>query len=271
MNRMSAVAGVACACNLLACTVWSPGVLVRAAAGEAGTKGSVTVVAELFTSEGCSSCPPADDVLTRLVSSQPVPGVEIVALGEHVDYWDRLGWRDPFSSASFTSRQSQYGARVFRTDNIYTPQIVIDGQFEGNGSDFNAIRKAVLEAAQSPKAALTLAARRDGDRLSVDVQVDVPPDLVRQKTADVTLAVTEDHLVTHVRRGENGGRTLTHSAVVRSFTTVGELLPQSRTFSTTASTTLAPDWKRENLRIVVFVQERQSRRILGAGSFAEAR
>ena len=268
MNRMSAVVGVACACGVIA-WIASPSDAV-VAGSRMDVQAPVTVVAELFTSEGCSSCPPADDVLTRLVNGQPVPGVTIVGLGEHVDYWDRLGWRDPFSSPNFTSRQSQYGARVFRTGNIYTPQIVIDGRLEAVGSDFAAIRKAVLEAAQSPKASLSVAARRDGDNLSVDVHVDESPGVSGREPADVMLAVTEDHLVTNVRRGENGGRTLTHSAVVRSLITVGELAPQDHAFAKTASTPLAHDWNAENLRIVAFVQERQSRRIVGAGSFALA-
>lgn len=268
MNRMSAVVGAVCVCGVVAWVASTPRAVV--ARTSMAVQSPVTVIAELFTSEGCSSCPPADDVLTRLVNSQPVPGVTIVALGEHVDYWDRLGWRDPFSSASFTNRQSQYGANVFRTGNIYTPQIVIDGQLEGIGSDFNAIRKAVLKAGQSPKVTLMVAARREGDNLSVDVQIDAPPEVVRKETADVMVAVTEDRLVTNVRRGENGGRTLTHSAVVRDLITVGELSPQNRMFSQTASTPLSQDWKLANLRTVAFVQERQSRRMLGAGSFALA-
>jgi hypothetical protein len=226
----------------------------------------VMVMVELFTSEGCSSCPPADDVLTRFITTQPVSGVIVVALGEHVDYWDRLGWRDPFSSASLTSRQTQYGATVFRTGNIYTPQMVIDGRLEGIGSDFGAIRKAVLEAARTPKANITVSARREGDDVRVNLSVDAQ--VPGKEPADVTVAITEDRLVTAVRRGENGGRTLRHSAVVRSMTTVGELMPGNLTFKKSVSSALARDWKSENLRLVAFVQERQSRRIVGVGTVA---
>ena len=98
---------VAVACDAVAC---DDGARLGAAPG---TTARTIVVAELFTSEGCSSCPPADDVLSQLLRRQPIRGVEVLALGEHVDYWDRLGWRDPFSSATFTTRQSQYEAQVF--------------------------------------------------------------------------------------------------------------------------------------------------------------
>ncbi len=230
----------------------------------------VAVVAELFTSEGCSSCPAADDVLSRLVASQPVAGVEIIALGEHVDYWDRLGWRDPFSSASFTSRQSQYDAKVFHGNSIYTPQIVVDGQSEHVGSDAGAVRRAIEKAAQQPKAAVDVVARVEGDRVHVDVRVDASPEVPLRDTADVIIAITEDQLVTNVRRGENAGRVLKHSAVVRSLSTVGTLSPRQRTFSVTAPLALSRDWKPEHLRVVVLVQETQSRRMVGAGSFTLA-
>ena len=226
------------------------------------------VVAELFTSEGCSSCPAADDVLTRLVVSQPIPGVEIIALGEHVDYWDRLGWRDPFSSAGYTARQSQYGSHVFRTGNIYTPQLVIDGQLETIGSDFSGIRKAALTAARHPKASVRLAFTDAPGSPGIDVRANISEQVVLRERADVLMAITEDGLFTNVRKGENGGRTLRHTAVVRSLSIIGAVSAEKRALTMTAPLLLSTDWKRENLRVVVMIQEPQSRRIVGAAAMS---
>src|SRR5260221_9151119 len=120
---------------LLATTAFGDSVRLGAAPGSAPRS---IVVVELFTSEGCSSCPPADDVLSQLAHRQPVAGVEVLTLSEHVDYWDRLGWRDPFSSAMYSTRQSNYDARVFHRHGVYTPQLVVDGQLERVGSDVSA-------------------------------------------------------------------------------------------------------------------------------------
>jgi hypothetical protein len=257
---------LACAFGVLASGACAYGDGVGLGAAPVPTTRTI-VVAELFTSEGCSSCPPADDVLSQLVHRQPVAGVDVLALGEHVDYWDRLGWRDPFSFPALTARQSAYEARVFHTGNIYTPQLVVDGQLERVGSDVNAVQRAIKQAAQAPKAAVEVALARATDpNLRVEVHVNVPPDLAIRDAADVLVAVTEDSLVSDVRRGENRGRTLKHSAVVRSLTTIGVLTPQEHMFSTAASVPWAPEWKSANVRVISFVQERQSRRIVGAGS-----
>ena len=156
---------------------------------------------------------------------------------------------------------------MFHTNSIYTPQLVVDGQLERVGSDLDAVQRAIRQAAQAPKATIGLTISQETDaKLRVDVHVDVPPELVIHDTADVLVAVTEDHLMTDVRRGENRGRTLKHSAVVRSLTTVGALRAQEHTFSTTAFVPWAPDWKSANVRAISFLQERQSRRVVGAGS-----
>lgn len=224
------------------------------------------VIAELFTSEGCSSCPPADDLLRELVATQPIDGVEVVALGSHVDYWDRLGWRDPFSSPVFSARQSAYAAAVFRSDRIYTPQLVVDGRLEVVGGDRHAVQQALRAAAHHDKAAvLVTVSAPDQGRMGVEVAIDVPPHQTHA-AADVLVAVTEDDLVTRVQRGENGGRTLSHTAVVRSLTTVGRLAADARTATVAAVIPVAAQWQMSNLRIVALVQEQASRRIVGAGA-----
>src|SRR5579859_6872600 len=113
------------------------------------------VIVELFTSEGCSSCPPADALLARLDQEQRIGNAEIIALEEHVDYWDQLGWRDPFSGRQWTERQQDYAA-VFRNDGVYTPQMVVDGRAEFVGSSQSRARSAIAEAVREPKAEVTL-------------------------------------------------------------------------------------------------------------------
>jgi hypothetical protein len=233
-----------------------------------------TVVVELFTSEGCSSCPPADQVLSRLESPRnpavvrgkqaPIsvqPGVEVIALGEHVDYWDQLGWKDRFSSPLFSARQQDYG-RAFHLESVYTPQMVVNGQTEILGSDSRAVQYAIAKAAKEPQAQVAIA-MTSADTVSFSVSK-LPSG---SHEADVLLGVAEGGLVTSVYGGENGGRQLRHAAVVRSLTSLGRLDPKRPgEYSAVAQLNLRPDWNRANLKLVLFVQDRVTRRILGAAS-----
>jgi hypothetical protein len=255
-----------CVAGALVITVWSAEHGQLMTVTPASSVFRPVVVAELFTSEGCSSCPPADDVLSQL-ARQPASDVEVLALGEHVDYWDRLGWRDPFSSPAYSSRQSNYDTRVFHRNEVYTPQLVIDGRFESVGSDVDGIHHAITQAAAAPKALVEVTIVSAHDRqLGVTVHVGVPPALTLRESVDVLVAVAEDNLLSRVRRGENGGRTLRHSGVVRSLTSVGTLSPHDRVWSTSAAVVLEPEWQPANVRVVSVLQERESRRIVGAGS-----
>jgi hypothetical protein len=229
----------------------------------------VPVVVELFTSEGCSSCPPADEVMTKLVSQQPVAGAEIIGIGEHVDYWDRLGWRDPFSSATFSARQSDYASRVFHTGNIYTPQMVVDGHEQFVGSDYRAATAAIARAASLPGARMHIAltvSRVSAPSVQVMTHVESPIGAPLTGTAEVFLVVTEDGLVTQVRRGENGGRQLRHSAAARSITSAGLLRSEGSSWSVTTNVHVSPDWNPGRIRIVAFAQDRATKRILGAAT-----
>jgi hypothetical protein len=114
------------------------------------------VLVELFTSEGCSSCPPADRLMMELERAPRVAKAEVIVLGEHVDYWDRLGWVDPYSSAGFSDRQARHAAR-FGLGGPYTPQVVIDGQAEAVGSDRPRVLQAITEASSRQKATVTSA------------------------------------------------------------------------------------------------------------------
>ncbi len=215
------------------------------------------VLVELFTSEGCSSCPPADALLSSIAREQPVPGAEIVPLELHVTYWDNLGWKDPASLQAATARQQAY-ARTFNLGDIYTPQTVIDGRAQEIGSDEAAIKKAVAKAAAQPHVRLALAPSVDGVKL--DASVTFGRATSSRGACDLLVAVVEDGVTSAVRSGENGGRTLHHDAVVRAIavTPIG-----GEVNSAHVPLTLDPKWPREHLRVVAALQER-SGHILGA-------
>lgn len=241
------------------------GTLIARPAADAGAERRVPVVVELFTSEGCSSCPPADQVLAHLIDQQPVPGVEIIGLSEHVDYWNRLGWTDPYSDARFTARQREY-AGAFSGSGLYTPQAVVDGRIELVGSSLARVRDAVAQAGREPKVAIAIArVARAGDAVTLDVRVPEPTTLGPDGFADVVLAVTEDDLTSDVRRGENQGRRLAHSAVVRRMTVIGRVT-RAAPLATRSVVSIRAGWKPDRLRAVVFAQDARTRAILGAAS-----
>lgn len=220
------------------------------------------VVVELFTSEGCSSCPPADLVLQRLEAGVGVPGAYVIALGEHVTYWDRLGWKDRFSADVFTKRQEDYTWQ-FRTDSAYTPQMIVNGQAEFVGSDEQRARREILKAAQGPTAKVDLGIA--GGLVNINA-TGLP---AGAKDADVLLAITESHLDTDVQHGENSGRKLRHTGVVRSLANVGRIdNPKDGNYAAQVHYRLDPTWKAENLKLVVFLQSRRTKRIWGAGAIA---
>ena len=213
------------------------------------------VLVELFTSEGCSSCPPADRVLAQLESEQPNKNAEIITLALHVDYWDNIGWKDKFSSALYSQRQNVYG-QAFKIGQIYTPQMVVDGEKQFVGSSLSEANKAITESAKDEKANVELAASDNSLKIKIS---DVP----KHENASVFLAIAEDNLSTSVKGGENSGRKLDHTSVVRELKSIGSLTAQQNSFDNSVAVQMQPDWKKENLKFVVFVQENGSRKILG--------
>jgi hypothetical protein len=226
---------------------------------------AVPVIVELFTSEGCSSCPPADALLLKLENDQPIPGAEILALEEHVDYWNHLGWNDRFSSFDYTARQYVYAGSL-GNGNAYTPQMVVNGQFELVGSRAGQAKDAIEHAAALPRSTVSLTQLHLApDEGEWTVTTDHLP--VSGDSAELWIAITETHLHSSVRAGENSGEDLYHAAVVRRLAKLASLDGRKlEPFSTTAKIPLRPEWKRENLRVVAFVQEKKSRHILGAVS-----
>jgi hypothetical protein len=227
----------------------------------------VPVLAELFTSEGCSSCPPADDLLRRLITDQPVEGVEVVGVSEHVDYWNRLGWKDPFSSSRFSERQHEY-AKAFGTDRVYTPQLVVDGRVEVVGSDWPAVRRAIAGAARTGHATLTVAASRLANARSVSIRVEI--DNLSHEAATgsvhVIVAVVEDDLTSSVLRGENAHRRLRHSAVVRSLESIATLAKGVTSGEFTRELELDLAWGVDHLRAIAFLQDARTRHVVGVGT-----
>ncbi len=235
------------------------GVWIQAKAASNSSK--TPVVLELFTSEGCSSCPPADHLLQSLDEKQPFSGADLVVLSEHVDYWNSGGWVDPYSSRLFSARQRSY-AEHFGLDSVYTPQVVVDGQRETVGGNAVEIRSAVEAATHAEKVALTLAnAVRDGNRIKFHLtSADLPG---AEGRVTVYVALAENKVRSNVAGGENGGRSLTHVAVVRAFSSVGTVEGGS-SFSKDVTIPVPSSGGSSGFRVVAFLQNDKSHKIIGA-------
>ena len=233
-----------------------------------GSEARVPVVVELFTSEGCSSCPPADSFLTELERQQPYGPAEVIALEEHVDYWDQQGWVDPFSSSNWTSRQFVYSGTL-GNGNPYTPQMVVDGRDEFVGSHIVKARQAIEMAAATKKTKVSVSEGVPAENKSVtfNINVDRLQSLTAGDTPEVVFAVTAAGLYSSVTAGENSGKMLHHAPVLREMKVIGTAdKGGSEGFAARRTVKLNSSWKLENLRAVVFVQEKKSRHILGAAA-----
>lgn len=202
--------------------------------------GPTPVVVELFTSQGCSSCPPADELIHALTRNPALRG-KVIPLAFHVDYWDSLGWRDPFSSAEWSQRQVRY-THTMRLSSSYTPQAVVGGTREFVGSNQSALDAAMEHASNDkPRGDVALTVRRDGNSLIATIHATVP------SGNDLMLAVTEDDVTTKIQHGENAGRTITNDAIVRRLLRVAP-------GQTTVTIPVDPGWR--NLGAAAFVQDR---------------
>jgi len=212
------------------------------------------VLVELFTSEGCSSCPPADRGLALLEKQQPVSNADVITLEFHVDYWDGPGWKDPFSSALFTQRQEQYAA-AFRLDSDYTPQMVVDGQKEFVGSDLGKATSTIEKLAGQAKGRIEAKVASDSIKITIT-------QLPAIDQATVYLAAVEDNLTSNVSGGENAGEKLAHTSVVHELAAIGVIEKGKTGGEFSAALPSNPIWKKDNLRQVVFVQDDKTRKIL---------
>ncbi len=172
------------------------------------------VLVELFTSEGCSSCPPADDLLRKIDGKTTSEGTLIVGVSEHVNYWDHGGWKDPFDSSEITDRQNQYGDR-FHLESVYTPQMVVNGRAQFVGSDAKSLVKAISDAPQLQGATVKIVSTKVEGK-SVVMVVSLAGELPKGG-ADLFSVVAQDETTKNVAAGENEGRTLVNAAVARTY------------------------------------------------------
>jgi hypothetical protein len=221
------------------------------------------ILVELFTSEGCSSCPPADAVLEKMDTLQPVAGAQLIVLSEHVDYWDHDGWKDPNSSSALSERQTAY-CRALGLTSRYTPQFIVDGAIEMHADNPQQVNQVLRDANVAPQVPVRIG----------EVIVDAGnPAVLRtliaadgnssEHNADVYVVVALNRVESQVLHGENGGRRLTHVAVVQQLTKIGKL-QKGKSFEQTVQLKLKPGTDPKNVRIVALVQEPGSGKLLGA-------
>ncbi len=231
--------------------------------GAEGKTAAVPVLVELFTAEGCSSCPPADTWLLQMDKAQPVTGAQLIVLSEHVDYWNHDGWKDPYSSSQVTERQGDY-ARVFRIDSPYTPQVVVNGTVNLKLNDPQHVRQTFQQAATASTLPVTITAVAidPGNPAILHARVEVDGSSA-ERSADIYEAVALDHAESQVLRGENGGKHLMHVAVLQQLSKIGKM-EKGKTFSRAIDLKLKPGTDPKNTRLIVFVQEAGPGKVLGA-------
>jgi hypothetical protein len=205
---------------------------------------------ELYTSEGCSSCPPADELVSTLPKSY---GSGVFLLTFHVDYWDRLGWKDPFSNADYTRRQKEYNTALSPMPDIFTPQVIINGKMELVGSDESRIRAAIdSELAHTVNPAIDASAHNtDNKTITVDYTLN------NKSAGEFRAALIQLQATTNVQKGENAGRRLQHANIVRDLKTSGKKTGSLKL-------TIPAGVSAAGCKVMVFLQEKDNLHIGGA-------
>jgi hypothetical protein len=236
-----------------------------AAAGGRADVSTAPVLIELFTSEGCSSCPPADRFLVQLDAAQPVRGAHLIVLSEHVDYWDGQGWPDPYASKAFTDRQIAY-ERSLKVSEPFTPQFVVDGTVDMRLSRRERIGAQLAAAAAGVKIPVSIESLQVGAGpapLVSGVVVVAGTGATGDRPSELFVGVALDHADSQVLRGENRGQHLTHVAVLRELARVGPVAPGPASRQP-FSIALSPSLAGAQLRVVAFVQQPGPGAVLGS-------
>ncbi len=224
---------------------------------------AVPIVIELFTSEGCSSCPPADLFVQKLDKYQPIQGAQLIVLSEHVTYWDQQGWKDPNSSAALTERQSSYEGELGQKD-VFTPQMIINGDQQVSLENPQHIQDVLEKERAAPRIPVRITSVAVDPANPALLRAHVETNVNSGKhNAEVYVALALDHVESQVLRGENGGKHLVHVGVVQQLTKVGKL-SKGKSFSDDVQLKLKPGEDPKNLRLVAFVQESGPGKLLGA-------
>lgn len=228
---------------------------------------SPPILVELFTSQGCSSCPAADRLLSELARSDS----SIVALAFHVDYWNYSGWTDPFSSSDWSERQRDY-ARELQARQIYTPQLIVNGRRHGVGSDHRELSSLLAQAVQDETAgrlAIEIT-ESSSTRLSLRLLTQVEPHATGQDLV-AWVALVEDGLETPVGKGENARRTLLNDRVVRRLERVARIDGSGHSHTATFDIEIEPEWQRDSLSVAAFLQDPKSLHVHAAAAVAAHR
>lgn len=219
-----------------------------------------TVLVELFTSEYCPTCPPAEALLRQLENEQPNADAEIITLALHVNYWDAPGYKDKFASPIFTRRQEIYSQK-FKINETYTPQMIVDGEKYFVGSNLQKASRAIKDSIKSEKADVEITVETDEKYKQKKLRAKIT-NLPKHENSTVFLVFAEDKPKDEASKSV---RNVSRVSIVRALQGLGMITAEQNEFQAETFLQFQPDWKKENLKLIVFVQENRSRKIIGSG------